>query len=109
MSVNKAIIIGNVGTAKPGEVFKFTVATGEKWKDKSGVPQERTEWHTVTMFGEYGQKMQQYITKGMKVFVEGQIRTNTYEKDGQKHFSTEIIAQKVEMLSPKEDKDSFNA
>lgn len=107
MSVNKAILIGNVGTVKPGEVFHFSVATNETWKDKTGEKKEKTEWHNVTMFGEYGQKMQQYITKGTKIFVEGRIQTSSYEKDGQKHFSTEIVAQKVELLSKKDDTIPF--
>lgn len=110
--MNKAIIIGNVGMIKDGNSpFKFSVATSEKWTTKEGEKKEATEWHNIVVFGNQGSALQSFLQKGHKVAVEGKISTSSYEKDGQKMFSTSIIASNVQVLTPKSDSDTagFNA
>lgn len=107
MSVNKAIIVGRLGKDAEdikGKGVRLTVATSERWKDKEGNQQERTEWHNVTAWGT--EKQVAYwvdaFKKGKNVYVEGQIRTEEYEKDGSKRYSTGIYVQgpssKLEVL-----------
>ena len=105
MSVNKALLIGNLGkdpevrfTANGRAVARFPVATSEVWNDAEGQRQERTEWHNVVVWGKQAESCGQYLQKGRQVYVEGSIRTRNYEKDGQKHYITEIIAQRVQFL-----------
>lgn len=100
--LNKVMILGNLGAdpelrMNPGgqAVLKLRVATNESWIDKEQVKQERTEWHRVTFFGRRAEGLAKFVRKGMKVFVEGRNQTSTYDKDGQKHYSTEIIADQV--------------
>lgn len=101
--LNKVIIIGNLGADPelrmlPGgkAVLKLRVATGESWLDKeTNVRQERTEWHRVTVFGKTAEYLARFLRKGMSVSIEGRNQTSSYEKDGQKHYSTEVIAAKV--------------
>lgn len=100
-SLNKAIIIGHLGkdpevrhmnNGKP--VCSFSVATSESWKDQSGARQERTQWHNVVIFSEGLCKVaSQYLRKGSKVYLEGQIQTRSYEKDGSTRYITEIVLQ----------------
>lgn len=107
--VNKAIIIGNCGNdpetrhlAEDRPVCRVSVATSEQWKDKAtGEKKERTEWHRVVAFGRLAEIMQQYLKKGSKVYIEGSLRTSSYEKDGIKRYSTEIIASEMQMLDSK--------
>ena len=99
-SFNKAIIIGHLGKdpeLRPvgdGNVANFSVATSEKYKDK-----ETTEWHRVVAWGKTADLCGKYLTKGQQVCVEGKIQTRSWEKDGQKHYATEIIASQVTFLS----------
>lgn len=100
--LNKVMILGNLGAdpelrMNPGgqAVLKLRVATNESWLDKDKVKQERVEWHRVTVFGRRAEGLAKFVRKGMKVFVEGRNQTSTYDKDGQKHYSTEIIADQV--------------
>lgn len=99
-SVNKAIIIGNLGrdpetrTMQSGdEVVNLSIATSESWKDKSsGERKERTEWHRVVIFNQGLVKVaKNYLKKGAKVYIEGQIETRSWEQDGQKKYTTEIV------------------
>lgn len=99
-SLNRAIIIGNVGKdpeirvlQNGGKVANFTVATSERWKDKqSGEKKERTEWHRVVVFNEHLVKVvESYVKKGSKLYLEGQIETRKWEKDGVEKYSTEIV------------------
>ena len=99
-SVNKVILIGNIGndpevkSMQSGDkVCNFSVATSESWKDKaSGERKERTEWHRVVVFNQgLINVCENYLKKGMKVYVEGQVETRNYEKDGQKIYTTEIV------------------
>lgn len=98
--VNKVIILGRVGQEpkKSGPALKFSVATSEKWKDKSGESQERTEWHNIVVFGKLADICEQYLKKGSQVYVEGRIQTDKYEKDGVTKYSTSIIANTVQFI-----------
>ena len=98
--VNKVILIGNLG-ADPevrympngGAVTNVNVATSETWKDKNtGQQQERTEWHRVVFYQRLAEIAGEYLKKGSKVYIEGSLRTRQWEKDGVKHYTTEIIA-----------------
>lgn len=107
--LNKVMLIGNLGndpetryTQGGAAVTSIGIATNETWKDKqTGEKQERTEWHNVTFFGRLAEVAGEYLRKGSKVYVEGQLRTNSWEKDGQKHYKTEIIASEMQMLDSK--------
>jgi single-strand DNA-binding protein len=104
--VNKVILVGNLGkdpevrfTPNGKALAKFSVATSEKWTDQQGQKQERTEWHNVVVWGKQAESCGQYLTKGRQVFVEGSIRTRSYDdKDGNKKYMTEIIARDVRFL-----------
>lgn len=104
--VNKVILIGNLGRdpetrymPSGGAVTNVTIATSDSWKDKnSGQVQERTEWHKVVFFNKLAEIAGQYLKKGSKVYIEGALRTRQYEKDGQKHYATEIVADQMQML-----------
>ena len=121
-SVNKVIIIGNLGKdpetrALPSgdSVSNFSVATTESWKDKAGEKQEHTEWHRVNAFGKLAEICNEYLKKGSAVYIEGKLRTRTWEQDGVKKYSTEVIADRMQMVggrpekaeSPKQDKPKF--
>lgn len=107
LSVNKAIIVGNLGKdpelkyATTGQaILTFSVATGRKWKDKDGVDQERTEWHNITAFGKLAETCNQFLQKGTPVYVEGRIQTDTYDDtEGIKRRATKIIASVISVLS----------
>lgn len=104
--VNKVILVGNLGQdpdtrylPSGGAVTNITLATSETWKDKtSGQQQERTEWHRVVFFNRLGEIAGEYLRKGSKVYVEGSLRTREWEKDGVKRYSTEIVANEMQML-----------
>jgi single-strand DNA-binding protein len=109
-SVNKVIIVGNLG-ADPetrympsGEaVTNIRVATTDKWKDKaSGEMKEQTEWHRVVFFSRLAEIAGEYLKKGSQVYVEGSLRTRKYDKDGQTHYSTEIRGDTMQMLGRRE-------
>lgn len=97
--VNKVILIGNVGQdpdvrrmPSGDAVANVSLATSETWKDKgTGERQERTEWHRVVFFGKLAEIVEQYVRKGSKLYVEGKLRTRKYDKDGQTHYSTEVV------------------
>lgn len=104
--VNKAILIGNLGrdpetryTQGGAPVTSFSVATSEAWKDKqTGQQQDRTEWHNVVCFARLAEIAGEYLKRGSKVYIEGSLRTSNWEKDGQKHYKTEVIASNLQML-----------
>jgi len=102
-SVNKVILVGNLGAdpeirrLNSGDpVVNFRIATSESWRDKaSGERKEKTEWHNVVVFNDQLAKVaEQYLKKGMKVYVEGQLQTRKWEKDGVERYTTEIVLQK---------------
>jgi len=114
--VNKVIIVGNVGrdpelrsTQSGQAVATFSVATSERFKDKEGQPQERTEWHRVVAWGRLAEICGEYLRKGKQVYVEGRLQTRDWEdKDGHKRYTTEVIANVMQMLGRRgEDGGSF--
>ena len=104
--VNKAILIGNLGgdpevryTQSGTAVANFSLATSERWKDKDGQQQEQTEWHKIVAFARLGEICGEYLSKGSKVYIEGRIQTRQWEdKDGNKRYTTEIVAREMKML-----------
>jgi single-strand DNA-binding protein len=108
MSVNKAILVGRLGrdpetrfTSGGQAVANFTLATDESFKDRAGERQKRTEWHRIVLWGKLAEITQQYLKKGMLVYVEGRIQTRQWEdkRDGQKKQTTEIVANVMRMLT----------
>ena len=108
-SVNKAILIGNLGKdpevryMPSGEaIANITLATTDTWKDKSGEKQERTEWHRVSFFGRQAEVVGEYLKKGSQIYVEGRIQTRKWQdKEGQDRYTTEIVADRMQMLGSK--------
>lgn len=85
-------------------IASFSMACGESWKNKqTGENQERTEWVNVTAFGKLAEIMGKYLSKGSQVFIEGKLRTEKYQKDGQDRYSTKVIADNMQMLGGKKD------
>lgn len=104
--VNKVILVGNVGTdpevrymPNGNAVANISVATSETWKDKSnGDQQEKTEWHRVVFFNRLAEIVEQYVKKGSKLYLEGRLQTRSWEQDGVKRYTTEIVANEMQML-----------
>ncbi len=104
--INKVILVGNVGNdpevrymPNGNAVANVSIATSESWKDKgTGEQQERTEWHRVVFFNRLGEIVEQYVKKGSKLYVEGRLQTRSWEQDGVKRYSTEIVANEMQML-----------
>jgi single-strand DNA-binding protein len=103
--LNKVLLIGNLGrdpemrSLPSGQpVANFSLATTRKWKDRDGNKQEQTEWHNIVVFGKQAEIAGQYLNKGKQVYIEGRIQTRNWEKDGQKHYRTEIICDNFQML-----------
>ena len=110
-SVNKVILVGNLGkdpevryTADGAAIANITLATTDTWKDKtSGEKKEATEWHRVSFFGKLAEIAGQYLKKGRSVYIEGRIRTRKWQdKEGQDRYTTEIIADQMQMLGSRE-------
>ena len=106
-SVNKVILVGNLGNdpehrvlPSGGGVTNVSLATSESWRDKNtGEQQERTEWHRVVFFNRLSEIAAEYLRKGSKVYVEGSLRTRKWQdQSGQDRYSTEIVAQEMQML-----------
>ncbi|MFZ3229400.1 MAG: single-stranded DNA-binding protein [Pseudobdellovibrio sp.] len=103
--VNKVIIVGRLGqdpemkaVGQGATVTRISVATSENWVDKSGQKQERTEWHRVVVWGKLAEICGKYLSKGRQVYVEGKLQTRSWEDNGQKKYSTEIVASTVQFL-----------
>jgi len=113
MSVNKAILVGRLGkdpdvryTPDGSMVTSFSLATDEQWKDKNGEKVQKTEWHYIVTFGKLAEICGNYLAKGLQVYIEGRIRTRSWEgKDGVKRYTTEIAATDMKMLTPKGSQD----
>lgn len=107
-SLNKVFLIGRLGadvtlrSAGAQSVASFRIATDESYTDKSGQRVERTEWHSITVWGKAADHCANYLAKGSNVFVEGKLTTREYEKDGQKRYATEIKADRVQFLDRSE-------
>ena len=105
-SVNKVILVGNLGkdpevrfTPSGRAVAKFSLATTDSWMDQESGRQERTEWHNIVVWGKQAENCGQYLAKGRQVYIEGAIRSRSYDdKDGNKRYITEIVAQRVQFL-----------
>jgi single-strand DNA-binding protein len=104
-SFNKVILLGNLGqdpetryTAGGTAVCKFSLATTRKFPGKDGQKQEKTEWHRIVAWAKLAEICSQYLTKGKQVMIEGRIEYGSYEKDGVKHYTTDIIAENMQML-----------
>ncbi len=105
-SVNKVILVGNLGrdgelryTPGGAAVATLNMATTENWTDKSGQRQEKTEWHRVVFWGKIGESLNEYLTKGKQVYVEGRLETRQWnDKDGNKRYTTEIKGDKIVLL-----------
>lgn len=107
MSVNKVILVGNVGrdpeiraTENGTKYARFSLATNEVFQDKQGQRQTRTEWHRVLVWGRQAEFIEQYVHAGKLLYVEGRLRTSSYEKDGQKHTSVEVVSERFKFLGP---------
>jgi single-strand DNA-binding protein len=104
--VNKVILVGNLGkdpatrsTPNGQEVATLTVATSEKFKGKDGEMQERTEWHTVVVWGKQAESCGKYLSKGRQVYVEGRLATRKWtDKEGAERYTTEVVAESVKFL-----------
>jgi len=107
--VNKAIIVGNVGSdpdirtmPNGNQVVNLSIATSDEWKDKNtGDKKEKTEWHRCVFFNKIADIAAQYVNKGSKIYVEGRLQTRSYEQDGVKKYSTEIVVNDMQMLDSK--------
>jgi single-strand DNA-binding protein len=105
-SVNKVILIGNLGkdpelryTPGGSAVANFSIATNERWKDKEGNAQERTEWHNIVLWGRLAEIANDYLKKGSPVYIEGRLQTRSWEdRDGNKRYTTEIVGTQMQML-----------
>jgi single-strand DNA-binding protein len=105
-SVNKVILIGNLGrdaevryTPSGAAVAKFSVATTEVWNDKAGQRQERTEWHNIDLWGKQAETLQEYLRKGKQIYLEGRLQTDEYtDKEGIKRKSTRVRCDRVVLL-----------
>ena len=106
MSVNKAILVGNLGkdpelryTPSGTAVCTFSLATTDRFKNKQGEQQERTEWHNIVVWAGLAEICGKYLTKGKQVYIEGRIQNRSYDdRDGNKRYITEIVASEMQML-----------
>jgi single-strand DNA-binding protein len=104
--INKVILVGNLGRdpetrymPSGGAVTNVSIATSKGWKDRdSGEQKERTEWHRIVFFNRLAEIAGEYLKRGSKVYIEGELRTRDWDKDGQKHYTTEIVANEMQML-----------
>lgn len=104
--VNKVILVGNLGrdpetryTQNGSAVTQFSIATSDSWRDKStGEQQDRTEWHNIVCFARLAEIAGEYLQKGSKVYIEGSLRTSSWEQEGQKRYRTEVMARELQML-----------
>jgi single-strand DNA-binding protein len=112
--INKVILVGNVGQDPETRympngtaVTNITLATSEQWKNKdTGNQEERTEWHAIVFYQRLAEIVAEYVKKGSKLYVEGQLRTRSWEQDGIKRYKTEIIAREMQMLDTRGGGDS---
>jgi single-strand DNA-binding protein len=109
-SVNKVILVGNLGrdpetryTTGGEAVTNIRLATTDTWKDKAGEKQERTEWHSIVFFGRQAEIAGEYLKKGRQIYVEGRLQTRKWQdKEGQDRYTTEIVADRMQMLGNRE-------
>jgi single-strand DNA-binding protein len=105
--LNKVQLIGNVGqepeakSVNDNRLVTFTLATTKKFKDKAGTVQTQTEWHNIVIWGKLAEIVEKYVKKGSKLYLEGEIKTESYEKDGVKKYATKIVCSDMKMLDSK--------
>lgn len=117
MSLNKVMLIGNVGRdpmirhlENGTPVATFSLATTERFRDKSGVQREVTEWHNIVCWRNLADLCEKYIRKGSQLYIEGSIRTRSWDgNDGQKRYTTEIVADNLQMLGRKSDDQQYQS
>ncbi|MCS6809445.1 MAG: single-stranded DNA-binding protein [Bacteroidota bacterium] len=109
---NRVVLIGNVGkdpdvryTTSGVPVATFSLATSEMWKDKDGTPQERTDWHNIVAWRKLAEIIQEIVRKGSRLLVEGKIQTRSFEKNGEKRYVTEIVADNILLLDGRKSLD----
>jgi single-strand DNA-binding protein len=116
--VNKVILVGNCGQdpdtrymPSGGAVTNVSLATSESWKDKSGEQQERTEWHRIVFFNRLAEIAGEYLKRGSKIYVEGALRTRKWQdkESGQDRYTTEIVANEMQMLDSRGGQDRMSA
>lgn len=107
MSVNKVILVGNVGrdpeirALESGTKYaRFSLATNEVYLDKQGQRQTQTEWHRIVVWGKQADTIEQYVRAGKTLYVEGRLRTSSYEKDGVKHYTTDVVCDSFKFIGP---------
>ena len=104
--INKVILVGNLGRdpetrymPSGDPIANVSVATSRRWRDRdSGEQKERTEWHRVVFFRRLAEIASEYLKKGSKVYIEGRLQTREWEREGQKHYTTEVVATEMQML-----------
>ena len=114
--INKVILVGNLGqdpevrfTAGGAAVTTLSLATSESWKDKeSGQDQEKTEWHRVVLWNRLAENAGEYLKKGSKVYIEGQLQTRKWEQDGQTRYTTEVIGRDMQFLDSRAGSSASN-
>lgn len=114
MSVNKVILVGRLGDDPEVKhldenttVAKFSLATSEVYKNKAGEKVETTEWHQCVIWGGLTKVVEQYVKKGSQLYIEGKIKTRSYEKDNEKRYITEIVCDNMQMLGSKPAESTF--
>ena len=113
-SLNKVLLIGNVGKdpeiktfASGNKVANITLATTERYKDRNGEQKEETEWHSVQAFGKLADVVERFVHKGGLLYLDGKIRTRSYEADGRTIYRTEILADHIQMLDRRENRPAL--
>ena len=113
-SLNKVLLIGNVGAepqiktlASGNKVANITLATSERYKDRNGEQKEDTEWHSVQAFGKLADVVERFVHKGSLLYLDGKIRTRSYEADGRTMYRTEILADHIQMLDRRENRPAL--
>lgn len=113
-SLNKVLLIGNVGKdpeiktfASGNKVANITLATSERYKDRNGEQKEETEWHSVQAFGKLADVVERFVHKGSLLYLDGKIRTRSYEADGRTMYRTEILADHIQMLDRRENRPAL--
>jgi single-strand DNA-binding protein len=112
--VNKVILIGRLGKdpgiktfASGNKVANITLATTERYKDRNGEQKEETEWHSVQAFGKLADVVERFVHKGSLLYLDGKIRTRSYEADGRTMYRTEILADHIQMLDRRENRPAL--
>lgn len=113
--VNKVILVGNLGAdpevndVNGSKVANFRIATSETYTDKQGAKQTNTEWHSIVAWRNLAEIIEKYVKKGSQVYVEGKLQTRSWEKDGVKHYSTEILISTLKMLGGKKEDSNHHS